>query len=152
MKETARIDNLLQCAFEGNAWHGPAVREVLAGVTAKDAISKPIASAHSIWELVLHIAAWSEIVRRRVAGEQFVVTAEMDWPAVTSADESAWNIAKDILERAQASLRQVVAALPESRLDEIPFKDGPSVYVLLHGVIQHHIYHAGQIAMLKKAL
>jgi len=27
-----------------------------------------------------------------------------------------------------------------------------TVYVTLHGVIQHDLYHAGQIAMLKKGL
>jgi hypothetical protein len=27
-----------------------------------------------------------------------------------------------------------------------------STYVTLHGVVQHSLYHAGQIALLKKAL
>jgi uncharacterized damage-inducible protein DinB len=40
----------------------------------------------------------------------------------------------------------------ESRLNEPILQGLSSVYVTVHGVIQHDLYHAGQIAMLKKAL
>jgi uncharacterized damage-inducible protein DinB len=152
MKETDRIHDQLQRAYEGNAWHGPAVKEVLAGVSAGDAAARPLPAAHSIWELVLHMTAWSEIVRRRLKGERFDITPEIDWPPVPTPTESAWNEAQSRLEREQAALRRDVAALPESRLDEIAVEGGPSVYILLHGVVQHHLYHAGQIVILKKGL
>src|SRR6267378_3569421 len=37
MKETDRIVDQLRRAYEGEAWHGPSVREVLEGVTASQA-------------------------------------------------------------------------------------------------------------------
>ena len=49
-------------------------------------------------------------------------------------------------------LVKAIARVPESRLDEPILEGMSSVYVTLHGVIQHDLYHAGQIAMLKKAL
>ena len=43
-----------------------------------------------------------------------------------------------------------VAGLPESRLwDRVPGKRY-DFYFMLHGVAQHALYHAGQIAILKK--
>jgi len=74
MNETERIADQLKRAFHGEAWSGPSVREVLQGVTADIAAKRPIADAHSIWELVHHITAWVDIVRRRVAGEAVTVT------------------------------------------------------------------------------
>ncbi len=69
MTESVRLADQLRRAFEGNAWHGDSLLELLAGVDAKTAAAKPIKDAHSIWELVLHIAAWDDAVRRRTAGE-----------------------------------------------------------------------------------
>jgi hypothetical protein len=60
MKETERIRDQLHRAFAGDAWHGPSVLEILENVTASQAATRPIAGAHSIWELVLHIKAWND--------------------------------------------------------------------------------------------
>jgi hypothetical protein len=55
--------------------------------------------------------------------------------------------------RVHEELVAAVAALADSRLDEIvPGKEGAyyTFYYMLHGVVQHELYHAGQIALLKK--
>jgi uncharacterized damage-inducible protein DinB len=152
MSELERIADELKRAYEGEAWHGPSVREVLKGVTAEMAMKRPIANAHTIWELTHHIAAWAEIVRRRVSGETFTVTTEMDWPPVADSSEAAWNESLSRLDRTQRELVDLVSGLAESRLDESATEGGPTIYVILHGVAQHHVYHAGQIALLKKLL
>src|SRR5438874_6297432 len=69
MTEIERIQDQLKRAFEANAWHGPSVSEVLNGITADQAHARPLRNAHSIWELVRHIAVWgrrgpSSFVRR----------------------------------------------------------------------------------------
>ena len=58
MPEVNRIRDQLRRAFEGQAWHGPAVMELLDGVTAKQAATRPVVAVHTMWELVLHIGAW----------------------------------------------------------------------------------------------
>ncbi|MCI0697307.1 hypothetical protein L0337_35545 [candidate division KSB1 bacterium] len=54
MEEIKRIADQLKRAHEGEAWHGPSLRELLAGVTSEMAASKTLARAHNIWEIVLH--------------------------------------------------------------------------------------------------
>ena len=66
--------------------------------------------------------------------------------------EHAWEKAKAALDRGHRALVEAVVRVPESRLDEPILEGMSSVYVTLHGVIQHDLYHAGQIAILKKAL
>ncbi|MFY9553359.1 MAG: DinB family protein [Blastocatellia bacterium] len=151
MSEIKRISDQLKRAFEGTAWHGPSVMEVLADVTAEQAAAHPIPSAHSIWELVLHIQTWERIARRRV--EEWLpieVPDEEDWSPVGETTEHAWKNALNRLRLNHETLREVVARLDESRLSEIVPGTQYSVYFLLHGVIQHDLYHAGQIALLKK--
>src|SRR5262245_2958436 len=75
---------------DGDAWHGPSLKEILSGVTADQAAAKPLAKAHSIWELTAHIAAWEGVFIHRLAGEQVKEPEEGDFPSVTEASEEAW--------------------------------------------------------------
>jgi uncharacterized damage-inducible protein DinB len=149
--ETARIADQLRRAVQGPAWHGPALAEAIAEVTADQAAARPLAGAHSIHELLAHAVAWIDIVRQRVEGRPPQVTAAMDWPPV-SVDR--WDRTVGELQTAAQALEQTIRELDDGRLtDEIPIdNDRWSVYQTLHGAIQHVLYHAGQIGVLKKGL
>jgi uncharacterized damage-inducible protein DinB len=154
MAEINRIVQQMQAAFNGKAWHGPSVQEILAPVNAAQAAARPIANAHSIWEIVLHISAWHKFVMKRLAGEEvFDVPVEEDWPRVKDTSAAAWKSALQALEQSHRDLCAATARLQESDLSKtVRSSDADhSVYVLLHGVIQHDLYHAGQIALLRKA-
>jgi len=154
MTEIERILDQLKRAYEGSAWHGPSVKEVLNGVTAAQAQARPLASAHSIYELVRHIAVWEDVGRRRLQGDaaEVVVSSPEDWPPPDDSSEAAWEQTKAALDRGHLALVDAISLRTESRLDEPILAGKSSVYVTLHGVIQHDLYHAGQIAMLKKEL
>jgi uncharacterized damage-inducible protein DinB len=120
-------------------------------VSAEKAAARPIPGAHSIWEIALHIAAWENAARRRILGEPAQLTDEENFPPIVETDEAAWAATQAALEEGNRRLRDEISRLPESRLSE-PVSEGmSSVYVTLHGVVQHTLYHAGQIALLRKA-
>ena len=155
MSETARIADQLRRAFDGDAWHGDALLEILNGVTAPQAAARPIRDAHSIWELLLHITAWDDAVRRRLAGESVELPDEENFPPVLDSSEAAWQKAIAQAKRVHRELIDAVSAFPDERLaKKVPGKnsepDWYNFYYMLHGVVQHQLYHAGQIAMLKK--
>jgi uncharacterized damage-inducible protein DinB len=149
--ETVLIADQLRRAFEGDAWHGPAVLEILKDVNAATAAAKPLADVHSIWELVLHIEVWDWATLERIAGKETQPTGIKNFPLVPSeATEGAWVEAIRHMTETHSQLVKTVAELPEARLgDRVPGKDY-DFYHLLHGVVQHELYHAGQIAILKK--
>lgn len=156
MTEVERISDQFRRAFDGNAWHGPAVLALLEGVSASQAAARPVASAHSIWQLVQHIAAWERACLRRLKGDPAQLTDEEDWPPIPDTSETAWKKTKEQLIETHRELLEAIAILKDADLDK-PIIDNPSipfssVYVTLHGGIQHDLYHAGQIAILKKAL
>jgi len=153
MSEAARIADQLRRAFDGEAWHGDSLFEILKGVTAERAAARPIAGAHTIWELVLHIAAWDGAVRRRMGGAAVELSDAENFPQVTDASDGAWRNALADVRRVHEELVAAVADFPDSRLYEmVPGKEGShyTFYYMLHGVVQHELYHAGQIALLKK--
>ncbi len=158
MSEISRILDELAREHDGDPWHGSPLLHILEGITAAQAAAHPIPNGHSIWELVLHTTAWKNEVRRRLSGSPAALPQEGDWPAPGPASEARWRDARVGLQRAHADLTAAVRKLPEERLFE-PTNDprdrtigtGVSHYVLLHGIVQHDVYHAGQIAILKKA-
>lgn len=150
MNEVERIVDQLQRTFAGDAWHGPAVMQILDGITATQAAACPANGAHSIWEIAFHIAAWEGAVRTRLHGEHGELSAAENWPAVTDTGEQAWEETKAKLKQVHQELSDAVAELDESRLDQPIVAGRPSVYITLQGVIQHSLYHAGQIALLRR--
>jgi len=147
--ETKRLASQLRRSYEGPAWHGPSLRELLGGVTSEQAAAKPVPGAHSIWELVLHVTAWEREALEAVEGRKYETLAgDKDWPPV----DGNWQAALDDLESAARGLVTAVRAMPEEKLNESVQGTEYNFYFLLHGVVQHNLYHAGQIALLKRAL
>jgi uncharacterized damage-inducible protein DinB len=137
-------------ALVGEAWHGPSLMEILDGVDARAAAAKPIAHAHSIWEIVLHLTATQELLLYRLQGIGKELTPDEDWPRVAEPTEEAWRETVEKLKRREKRLREKVATLPENRLDEPLVANGSSAYNNLHGHVQHNLYHAGQMMLVKK--
>jgi uncharacterized damage-inducible protein DinB len=154
MSETTRLADQIRRAFDGEAWHGDSVLELLDGVAAEAAAAHPIKGAHSIWELVLHIAAWDGAALKRVGGTAVELRDEQNFPPVKDTSEGAWRKAIEHLNRTHNELVKAVAAFPDSRLPEqVPGKTESyyNFFYLFSGIVQHELYHAGQIALLKKA-
>ena len=151
ISEGSRIADQLRRAFYGSAWHGPAVLELLEDVDAVAAAAKPLDDVHSIWELLLHIAAWDRDGLRRLGGEKCQLKGPANFPRVPTPTESVWREAVAMAKHTHDTLVETVAALSDKRLrDQVPGKRY-DFYHMLHGIAQHELYHAGQIAILKKA-
>jgi uncharacterized damage-inducible protein DinB len=156
MGETMPLDvdilaDQIRRAFWGESWHGPSVREVLAGVSAEDAAAHPIAGAHSIWEIVLHMTGGYVLVLRRVRGEDVQLSPEEEWPPVRESSSEAWRKSQRALDELNQQLQSAVRAFPTERLSE-QLGSEYTAYAQFCGTPQHDLYHAGQIVILKKAL
>lgn len=152
MTEVERITDQLHRAFVSEAWHGPAVEEILQDVTAQQAAARPVEGAHNIWELALHIAAWQRAGVRRLGGDRAQLSDAENFPAVTDTTEQAWEQTRKALRQSYEELSEAISRLDESRLDQPIVAGMSSVYVTLQGIVQHTLYHAGQMAILKKAI
>ncbi|UCE24592.1 MAG: DinB family protein [Candidatus Zixiibacteriota bacterium] len=153
MKEIERIKEQLRRSLEGEAWHGPSLLEVVDGIDAKAALAKPIANAHSIWEIVRHVTVDAREVLGRLRGVARDLTPEDDWPPVDpSADDKQWRTDIEQLKRVHSELFEEIERADDSKLDDPIVEGFSSTYITLHGLVQHNLYHAGQIAILRKGV
>ena len=151
MNDCERLALELERALEGAAWHGPSWREALEGVDSRTAALRPIPAAHTIAELVGHTALWLDVVRRRLEGESPQVPDDQDWRPSTPADEKEWHAAIAASLASGHALVETVRRFPLERLYEPRPKVDSSYYELISGELQHLLYHAGQVTVLKKA-
>jgi uncharacterized damage-inducible protein DinB len=148
-----RIGSQLHYTYRGPSWHGPTLVELLKDVTAEEAAQTAVPNVHSIWEIVLHAAAWKKAVQQRLEGKQVSLQGEEDWPSVVDTSYRAWADALAALDAAHASLEARLRNMTEADLDrKAPGQEDTTLYRTVHGVMEHDVYHAGQIALLKKAL
>jgi uncharacterized damage-inducible protein DinB len=144
--ETARCADQLRRSYYGEAWHGPSLSELLLGVTAEQASARRLADAHSIHELVQHIAFWERMTLQALRGSPMPIDESDDWPATLKP----WDFALTELRGITDELIADMESFPSTRMEEIVPGRQYAFAFLMHGIVQHNLYHAGQIAVLKK--
>jgi hypothetical protein len=157
--ELSSLRGDLERAHAGEPWYGSSRRSVLSDVTAKEAAVVPSVHAHSIWQLVLHMEAWTREVTRRLGGHDAAEPEMGDWPPVGDTGEEAWRRSVRSLDEAHQELVRVLADFPEAKLHQRvgdarnpALGTGVTYAGMLRGLAQHDAYHTGQIAILKKVI
>ena len=153
-KEIQYISGLLQKTYDGDPWFGRSVKKVVAEVDAKTSIQKPN-QQHSILELIYHMLNWREFVISRLQSgndKPIKYFDKNDWRELDHHDESLWEKGLQLLENTQQLLVVLLSNLEDDVLSKQVADREYNYRFLLHGMIQHDIYHLGQIAYLKKLL
>ena len=153
--ECLRIADQLHRAFEGDPWHGPPLQEILSGLTESQASKRVLASAHSIWELVNHVERLERAALGAASGTPMPKSPappEAQWPPTSPGNNDAWKAAVNQLFATNTKLCNAIRNLQDSQLkDTVPGRSY-DFYYLFHGIVQHGLYHGGQMAILRKAL
>ena len=137
--------------MHGDAWHSHPVWQVLDGISAERAAMRPLANAHSIWEIVGHMAFWEEVAARRLGGLRAGLEEDRNFSAMPEATEVNWQKTLDQFRASNQAFREALQKLDPARLNELSAAGKRSFYEEAHGLIEHSVYHAGQIALLAKA-
>jgi len=148
-KETQRMARQVEKAFDKQPWYGSSVMKILSGIDPA-IVTRQHGNTNSIIALVLHMASWRTFVTKRLQGDNdFEVSEENNFPK-----PGAWKDALAALAETQAALLKAIQNFPDERLDElVPSKTMKyTYYTLIHGIVQHDVYHLGQIAYISKSL
>jgi hypothetical protein len=147
MTQEKLILTLLAEGYEKKTWHGPNLKQSVRGVSAKQAVWRPAAGRHNIWELAVHATYWKYAVRRKLEGGQrgsFALKGS-NFFARSEATEAAWRRDLDLLESEHRALELAIQRALRQPLGEKQLK-------MLYGVCFHDIYHAGQIRLLRRLM
>jgi uncharacterized damage-inducible protein DinB len=150
------IDELRKSVFD-DPWHGPSVKNIINDISEEHALAHPVKNAHSIFELVLHMWAWTEEVLSRLNGHPPQDPEAGDWPNPVGYNNDGWNAIKEKFFSSTVTLFNSLEKFPEDKLKDIvggirnpSLGTGISYEAMIHGLAQHNAYHAGQISLLKK--
>src|SRR5271157_1238791 len=150
MAELERILNQYDRVMHGDAWHGDPIWQILDGVSADCAAQRPIADGHTIWEIVMHMIFWEDVVRKRLDGLRAGLDEALNFPSMPPVTEANWQTTLEQFHASNQEFREALVKLDPARVDELSAAGKRTFYDEAHGVIQHNVYHAGQIALLKK--
>jgi uncharacterized damage-inducible protein DinB len=151
MSQVTRIVDHYDRVLNGEPWHGDPIWQVLDGIPAEDAAARPLQGSHSIWEIVLHMTFWEGVAAQRLAGLRAGLVEELNFPAMPAATEENWKRTLDDFRASNQKFRAALEKLDPARLDELTAAGKRTYYGEAHGVIEHTVYHAGQIVLLKIA-
>ena len=136
--------------YNDNPWFGDSYLDVISDITPAEALVPP-PNQHSIAVLLWHMVKWRKALTERLLGNmdfQADVTDADNWPAATSQTPETWEAAKVAFAEQQAILLDELSKREEAFLDT-DFVKGRPFRRLVNGVLQHDIYHLGQVAMVK---
>ncbi len=149
----------LENVLSDDPWYGSSVYSILEKVSFEAAYEKPGSSVHNIAAIVLHMLSWTEEVMDRLNGLQAQTPSSGDWPDPGAPDEQKWQNYVNDLKLVNVNLLNIIQNLPEEQwsepmLDERNPELGTCVSYeeLVRGLIQHHVYHSAQIALLTRII
>jgi len=151
MSDVERILKHYDGVMTGNAaWHGDPVWQILDGISAQQAAARPLPSAHTIWEIVMHMIFWEDVAAKRLTGKSAGLVDELNFPAMPAVTEENWRKTLDGFRASNQSFRQALARLDPAKMNDLTAAGKRTYYGEAHGIIEHHVYHAGQIVLLSK--
>jgi uncharacterized damage-inducible protein DinB len=159
MNTSAKLKLQLQTVLSGKPWYGTPVYSIIDSVSFEAAYEKVEGASHNIAAIVLHMLAWSEEVFKRLNGEAASEPARGDWPDAGKPDEEKWQQLISSFKLLNTELLALIENFPNDEWLR-DTHDGRGTYsgyaktyeALITGLIQHHVYHAGQISLLNKII
>jgi DinB superfamily len=150
MTETERLLRQYDVVLRGGAWHGDPIWQILDGVSPECAAHRTLADVHTIWEIVMHMTFWEGVAGKRLAGQRAGLDEALNFPTMPAVNEANWQKTLEEFRASNEEFGKALSKLDAAGLDELTAAGGRSFYDEAHGLIQHNVYHAGQIALLKK--
>jgi uncharacterized damage-inducible protein DinB len=152
MLESKRISNLYQSIYNGNPWLEVTLEKTLSDITAEQSYRKINPNLNTIWEIVNHLIQWRRNILRRVEGETVITPDHNYFVPVLDSSEAAWEQSLQYLEMSQEQWKSFFDNFDDVDFEKIYPNNNHTYYEHIHGIIQHDVYHLGQIVILKKLL
>lgn len=150
MSKKEEIVAELKAVYDGVPWHADNLKEILEGISASAAQTRPIAGAHTVWEIVLHITGWNDVWAERLDGRNVLEPPAGDFPA-SGVDDAAWTETLKELERSHTNLIGKISQVRDEDVQQEFMNKGYPLSFFLEGIVRHLVYHSGQIGLLKKS-
>ena len=154
-KKIKSLINKYESIYNGKPWYGDSIMKILKNVNPQIVFNKVDEKSHSIAELAAHMIGWREIVYSQMQGKtksRLTQKETFNWKRFDKNEKTVW---KNLLKRLDKNQKKIISFLgkknDEFLTSKVPGKRRNTEF-LIEGIIQHDIYHLGQIALLNRVL
>lgn len=143
-----------EAIYDGEPWFGDSFITKLAGIDARQVFTRPQEGVHSIAELISHVIFWRTPLIKRLQNDldyRATMDDESNWYPIEKLKSKGWKALLAEFDQSQKDLIRLLKKAPANFLEE-PYRNGEKLDVLVNGVLQHDIYHLGQLGLVSKML
>ncbi|MEW7277201.1 DinB family protein [Aquimarina sp. 2201CG1-2-11] len=142
--------------FEGDPWYGISLCDALHQIPLEFWDRKPEGAAHSVTEYVWHLIDWKKFVIEKVKENKeytIIMNSSQDWREHVSVNtKDDFNEILGELRRVQQSLCELIVSKEESWFEKRTVGRDYINQYMLEGILQHDIYHLGQLNLIYSQL
>jgi uncharacterized damage-inducible protein DinB len=150
------IKNLIRQLHEiqdGSLWFDQCFKEKTDKLSDKEALTRPIPQVHSVAEHISHILEWRKECMLRLKGEGTnLMNSADDWKDNAALRKIGWSNLKDAFFESTKTLINALENQEDAYLDTKFSDTDYNFHYLVEGIIQHDLYHLGQIGITIKLL
>lgn len=137
--------------ISGRPWYGSNVVDILDGIR-DDSRMERLDGANSIAGILIHMIAWTEEIAGRLRGITADNPARGDWPDPGTRTVAELEL---LFHEVNESLIRIIRSISEEDWDKLLPDDRTGAVQFtkrgyVTGLIQHHVYHSAQIALLNR--
>lgn len=152
--EMQTLIHRMESTNSGSPWFGRSVFSIIEEVDSSKVFKKPNKESHSLIELIYHMNTWADFVLKRIEKDDTMDLAafeKMDWREI-DPNVHSWEAAIEEYKEIHKKIATALETKEDDFLAEgVAFRKYDFRF-LLNGIIEHNIYHIGQIAYLSKLL
>lgn len=137
--------------YDGQPWYGDSMCQILENITPAKAYWQPSKGSHSIAQIISHMIYWRQSLIKRLNGDheyKASMKSDENWKSIDQLKKTGWKSLMNSLAESQAQLLTLLAKQKDSILKQ-KYSDKATFQDLINGILQHDLYHTGQIAYLK---
>jgi uncharacterized damage-inducible protein DinB len=142
----------------GKTWIGSNYEAKLDRIDETSAFIRPLPNLHSIAEIISHLSFWrEETILKILTGKGSKTDAcEENWLPNEALRKKGWEVVKSDYENSLTTLIDLLDEKGDSFLSQeyydTDFKGYYPYEFLLTGMVQHDVYHLGQLGLILKLL
>jgi uncharacterized damage-inducible protein DinB len=152
MSETKRILSLFKEVYDGSPWIDINLTSVLQNVSAEQASNRVLKNCNTIWEITNHLIEYRLNVLQRVRGKIIETPDNNYFEPVTDTSEKNWKDALQRLSKVQKNWIEFLDKVDPGELEKVYTPNSMTYCENIDGIIQHDVYHLGQIVLLSKQI
>jgi uncharacterized damage-inducible protein DinB len=137
----------------GSLWFDQCFKDKFGSLSDEDAFARPLPQLHSVAEHVSHMLEWrKECILRYKGLKTELMNSPADWKSNTELRMMGWSNLKNALYQSRSELMDLFADKDDTYLKNRFLDTEYNFHYLIEGIIQHDLYHLGQIGVTIKLL